>query len=149
LPAAFDHVLCVGGATLATTLGQNGHSELSAVKAWESNFGFGVDVFAPDSGPAPTWNPSAPSVHNSYTNFSGTSAAAAFAAGVAALVHATGASNVETIAAMECSAIPLATSGPNLIYGHGEIDALRAIEAAARHESCADQPETIEQLINL
>lgn len=134
LPAAYDHVLCVGAAEQTEPAGTVLGSRFSDTKSYYSNFG--VDVVAPGAGQGPTWEDLAPNRHDRYSTLTGTSAAVAHAAGITALLLSTGARNGDVIRAMKCTAKDLGPQGVDSVYGYGLLDAARAVAALRSHQPC-------------
>jgi thermitase len=110
-PAFSPFVLCVGAST-----------ETDARAAY-SNYGVRLDVVAPGSGVVSTY-PGA-----QYATGSGTSFAAPHVSGVAALLMSLGASNVQVVRTVRCSADDLGLPGYDLDFGWGRVNAERAVEA--------------------
>lgn len=98
----------------------------SDTKASFSNFGDHIHLSAPGEGIyTTTWG-------QSYTSISGTSFSAPIAAGVAALVMSANpaltATQVENI--LFSTAVDLGTTGRDIYFGHGRVDAAAAVAAA-------------------
>ncbi|HVE91406.1 MAG TPA: S8 family serine peptidase [Actinomycetota bacterium] len=136
-PSAYDRVLCVGATD----------DEFPDQRALRSNWGFGLDLAAHSRHQATDWNSGEPDNHSAYGPFNGTSGAAAFAAGVAALLMGAGASNEEVVRVLQCTADDLGPEGPDLIYGHGRIHAGRAMAALGSGITCPSPPATVLDLV--
>lgn len=109
-----------------------GASDSNDLKASFSNYGPGIDVFAPGVNILSTYNGSA----TSYNTLSGTSMACPLAAGLAALITAANpaltAVEVETILYQTCFDLTAAPGGVgnDAYWGWGRIDALAALRRA-------------------
>ncbi|HVE92948.1 MAG TPA: S8 family serine peptidase [Actinomycetota bacterium] len=115
-PAFSLFALCVG----ATHAGDQ--------KAGFSNHGVRLDVVAPGQNIVSTYyRPGGP--HNQYGLGLGTSFAAPFVSGVAALLMARGATNVQAMHAIRCSARDIGDYGYDVQTGFGLLDAERAVQA--------------------
>jgi plastocyanin len=79
------------------------------------------DLVAPDAVSVPT-------ADKHLMNFAGTSAAAPYVAGAAALLESYGLSKAQVVMALEKSAIDLGKSGKDNVYGYGRIDVYKALE---------------------
>lgn len=96
-------------------------------RAWFSNYGTGLNVVAPGTNIYSTWP------GESYTSLDGTSMAAPHVSGLAALLWSVDSSltNFEVWDAIQTTADDLGASGYDLEYGHGRINARRALEQFA------------------
>jgi len=119
-PAAYPSVIAVAG------------TESNDVKASNSNYGTWIDICAPYRNVAP--DRADPPNFDYYcydTSFAGTSASAAFVAGVAALVWTCNltATNAEVRAAIETTAVHIDGLNPGYagLLGSGRVDALEAV----------------------
>ncbi|MCI0514599.1 S8 family serine peptidase, partial [candidate division KSB1 bacterium] len=111
-PSGFAETIAVGALTTNLQL------------ASYSNFGATIDLVAPGVN---IWTTR---LKNKYENFGGTSAAAPFVAGVAALVlsHRPALSNQEVRSCLQISAVDLGVPGWDAFYGAGRLDAFRALQ---------------------
>ncbi len=84
-----------------------------------------------------TWNCDSPNDINYDCLFGGTSAACPVVAGAAALIlsRSESLSRTEVCDILDHSAVPLGTGSPNLEYGHGRVDAFRAVLSIARGDA--------------
>ncbi len=122
-----------------------GASDQNDAKASFSNYGLGIDVFAPGVSIQSTYNGSS----TSYTSLSGTSMACPLAAGLAGLI--TGANpaltavEVETILYQTCLDLTAAPGGVgnDSYWGWGRIDALAALRRAYNTKAFAASTLTI------
>jgi subtilisin family serine protease len=129
-PARFPECVAVG----ATTWGD--------VRAPYSNYASEIDLAAPGGGPnpggtpysyilSPTTNPGAPASNTLYTWRSGTSMAAPQAAGLAAVLFATGLTDADAVLArLRETADDLGPAGFDAEFGAGRVNACRALDPA-------------------
>ncbi len=105
-------------------------------KASWSSYGYYVDIAAPGVG---IWTTTS---SGGYAAVNGTSFASPITAGVAALVKAANPnltpSQVEVV--LEDSAVDLGTAGWDVYYGHGQVDAHAAVQAALQMQAADTQP---------
>ncbi|MEX2462422.1 MAG: S8 family peptidase [Paenibacillaceae bacterium] len=113
-PAAYPEVFAVAAA------------DASKHKASFSNFGTYIDVTAPGVNIASTYP------HNQYAALSGTSMASPHVTALAALIRSTNPQlkNTEVMEIMRKTAEDLGTPGKDKYYGYGQIDVVRALQAA-------------------
>lgn len=109
-PGAYASVICVGA------------TDQNEARAHFSTYGPQVDVAAPGNQINSTWK------GGGYKVASGTSMATPMVAGVAALCIAAGQADVRT--AIEATALDLGTAGRDDQFGHGRVDASRAVAYA-------------------
>lgn len=122
-PAAYPHVLAV-----AATGDQDEHARYSET-------GYYVDVAAPGGNPSSSWdtNPDhwimSTYLYGGYAQVSGTSQAAPHVSGLAALVWSVtpSLSNDQVERIIEETAVDLGDAGRDDVFGHGRIDAYRAL----------------------
>ncbi|RJE89899.1 peptidase S8 [Paenibacillus sp. 1011MAR3C5] len=116
-PAAYPEVFAVGAT--------NNNKE----KASFSNYGDYIDVAAPGDSIASTYPGS------QYAALSGTSMASPHVAALAGLIRSANPSlsNVEVMEIMRSSARDLGTSGKDVYFGYGEIDIVKALDAATSY----------------
>lgn len=128
-PAAYPEVIAVSGLQDPVTFWPN------------STFGNWIDLAAPAKN---IWSATADS-DTSYESMNGTSMASPHVAGVAALVRSLypGWSASQVRARLEATAIDLGTTGRDDFFGHGRVDALRALWFSPPREkkpNIKDQP---------
>lgn len=129
-PAAYEHVLAVGAT--------------DAADAWwpKSNFGDWVDVTAPG---VAIFSASVGATETPYADITGTSAAAPFVSGLAALIL----SQQPELTAEEVQALisehasDLGQPSRDDYYGYGRIDVLRTLTAVAPDATTVQAPESI------
>lgn len=115
-PAFSAFVLCVGS------------SDSADVIAPSSNHGVRLDVLAPGVGITSTYYKPGGN-HTSYGTGGGTSFATPLVAGIGALLMSMGATNVEAMHYIRCTADDLGPVGYDLTYGWGRVNAAAAVSA--------------------
>jgi thermitase len=110
-PARYDACLSVGATTSTDD------------RASFSNYGTGIDVVAPGQSILST------TPGNQYASWSGTSMASPVVSGVAALLASKGLNRSQIINAIQTTAKDLGAAGYDTVYGHGRVDAARALGA--------------------
>ena len=129
-----------------------------------SNYGAGLDIVAPGGGSASNprengctqlnsivstwWDPE--DRESTYGGGCGTSMAVGFVSGVAALLHARGMSNVQVVQKMLSTAKDLGAPGRDDRFGHGRLDAARALGVTSKPKpkqsaSTAPRPKPSEE----
>ncbi len=115
----------------------------TTAKAWFSNYGSYIDVAAPGVSILSTY------LSDGFGSMSGTSMASPHVAGVAALIEgaAPGLTPAQVEQALVASATDLGTPGRDDVFGHGLVDAPRAVQAANSLENGtlppAEDPVTV------
>lgn len=123
-PSEHPGVICMGAINAAK------------VKASFSNFGTSIDIWAPGTGLKTTPDPT---TGNSLANFGGTSAAAPFIAGIAAMMKAVNPAITPARALQILQDTAVASSDPAVAVGFA--DAFAAVKAAAGLDSALDFPD--------
>lgn len=128
-------VTCASGNEAATQLGfparyancvAIGATTSADVRAAFSNTGVGLDFAAPGQAILSTVMPA------THQSWSGTSMAAPYASGVAALLASQGLSRTQVLAAMRATSHDLGSPGWDVQFGAGRLDAAAAVDTASR-----------------